>query len=106
MSIKRTAYVEIRSQSAKGSWPRQGPDTYVAVQVVPEGAVRLAVLNSQHAAMRGIKIIYCGEGYHNRTGPTSSYGKALAEAERIAEEINRENKSLPRHDFDTGKTRV
>lgn len=84
------AYVETRRQPAKGSWPRQGPDTYVAVQVVPAGESRLSVLNRKVADQRGIQIVYCGEGYGNRTGPRSALGQALVEAQRIADRINGE----------------
>jgi len=87
-SEKRTAHVEVRSMSAKGSWPHRGPDRYVAVQVVPDGVVPLKALNKYVAACRGIEIIFCGSGYYNRTGPRSSFGQALAEAEQIAKEIN------------------
>ena len=83
-----TAYVEVRSQPAKGTWPRQGPDTYVAVQVVPEGVQRLKALNHIAAAKRGIEIVHCGEGYHDRTGPRSALGVAIAEAHAIADRIN------------------
>jgi hypothetical protein len=85
---KKTAIVEIRGQHAKGTWPAQGPDTYVAVQIVPEGVEPLVVLNRRNAKLRGIEIVYCGEGYRNRTGSRSMYGRAVEEAERIAAEIN------------------
>jgi hypothetical protein len=55
---------------------------------VPTDQERLTYLNHRVAAKRGIEIIYCGEGYSNRTGPTSALGQAMAKAERIAEEIN------------------
>lgn len=86
----RTAYVEIRSQHAKGTPPRQGPNTYVAVQVVPTGATRLTYLNRSVAEKRGIEIVYCGEGYAEHTGPRSAIGQAIVEAQRIADEINEE----------------
>lgn len=85
----KKAFVEVRSQHAPGRWPNQGPDRYVAVQVVPEGVARLSVLNSAVAARRGIEIIYCGEGYSSRCATERSMlGAALAEARRIAERIN------------------
>ena len=90
-TARRTAYVEIRSQSPKGSWPAQGPDTYVAVQIVPEGETHLSVLNRHVAANRGIEIVHCGEGYRSRTGPTSMLGKAKKEATELAASINNEN---------------
>lgn len=60
------AYIEERSQHSKGTWPRSGPDRYVAVQIVPDNVEPLIILNRIVAAKRGIKIIYCGEGYSDR----------------------------------------
>ena len=88
-TTKRTAFIETRSQSAKGSFPRQGPDTYIAVQVVPEGVQPLQTLNQAAAARRGIEIIYCGEGYRTRQqSPQSMLRQALAHAQEIAAEVN------------------
>jgi len=85
----KTAYVEVRSQNAKGTWPSRGPDTYVTVQVVPEGVERLKCLNYRVAEKRGIKLIYVGEGYRERQKTArSALGAAIAEAKRIAAEIN------------------
>jgi len=84
-----TAYVEVRRQHSVGSGNGfGGPDTYFCVQVVPEGVERLKVLNHDHARRRGIELIHCGQGYSRNQGPRSSYGKARAEANRIADEIN------------------
>lgn len=82
------AVVCIRSQHARGSWPSSGPDKYVAVQVVPDGVEPLKSLDRRIAARRGIEIHRFGEGYWNRTGPTSSLGKAKTAAEAFAAEIN------------------
>lgn len=84
------AYVEIRSQHSRGSVANRfgGPDTYVAVQVVPEGAERLRVLRRDLAERRGIRIEYCGVGYREHTGPRSALGRALAEARGLADRIN------------------
>jgi hypothetical protein len=83
------AYLEVRRQPAKGTWPRQGPDTYVAVQVVPSGKTRLAVLNHKAAANRGIKLVHCGEGYSDRQATTrSALGAALERAQRLVDNIN------------------
>ena len=86
----KTAYVEIRGQHSRGSSSNQfgGPDTYVAVQVVPDGVERLKALNRKLAEQRGIEIIVVGEGYSKHDGPRSSLGKAIARAEEIADEIN------------------
>ncbi len=88
------AYVEQRSQKSVGSNLNSfgGPDTYFAVQVVPENVERLKVLNSKFASSRGIKLIYCGEGYSKNTGPRSMFGQAYAEACRIAKKINQKEK--------------
>lgn len=82
------AYVEVRSQKAKGTFPKRGPDRYVAVQSVPDGVEPLKYLNYSVATRRGIEIIYCGEGYSNRTSNRSMYGQALEKAKKIAGEIN------------------
>jgi hypothetical protein len=86
------AFVEVRSQHSKGGNNGKfgGPDTYVAVQVVPAGVAKLSSLNRKIAAKRGIKIIYCGEGYsgHDKT-ERSGLGAAKAKAKRIAADINR-----------------
>jgi len=88
---KKKAYVEVRSQSR----PKFGPDTYVAVQVVPEGAVRLKVLNYKIAKKRNIEIIHCGEGYWKSQGPGTRLGKALQRAEKLAQEINEKYSGIP-----------
>ncbi len=96
---KRTAYVEIRSQHSKKSSPNGfgGPDTYISVQVVPDGVERLKVLNKRAAKERGIELIYCGEGYSNRVATNQSMlNQARAEAERIATEINAEKSQAVR----------
>jgi len=88
------AYLETRSQPAKGSFPNQGPDTYIAVQVVPNGVEPLTVLNRNVATRRGIKIIHCGEGYRDRQQTNRSMlGAAREEAQRIVDTIN-ENSDL------------
>lgn len=92
--IMAKAYVEIRSQSPKGvgSWPRTGPDVYVAVQVVPDGVDKLTVLNKKVASKRGIDIIWCGEGYSNRCiSSNSMLNIAITKAESLAKKINLEN---------------
>lgn len=82
------AFVEKRSQKSVGRWPKCGPDTYIAVQIVPDGVERLTSLRSDIAAKRGIEIIRIGEGYSSHTGPRSSLGKAMAEAKAFAEFFN------------------
>jgi len=86
----KTAHVEIRSQKSVGDRPGQwgGPDTYVMVQVVPDGVLKLKALNSKVAGIRGIELISCGEGYSRNRGPRSTLGRALATAEATAAEIN------------------
>ncbi len=87
----KTAYVEIRSQHSRGSGSSMfgGPDTYVSVQIVPDGVARLTTLNCRNAKLRGIELIYCGEGYKDRQATIrSALGSAIVEAHRIANEIN------------------
>ncbi len=85
----KTAYVEVRSQSPQGTWPHQGPDTYVSVQVVPLGVSRLISLNHRAAKLRGIEIIHCGEGYReNQKSGRSMLSVAIAKAKEIAAKIN------------------
>ena len=82
------AIIEKRSQKASGRWPKCGPDTYIAVQLVPDGVEPLTALRRDIARKRGIEIVYCGEGYRQHTGPRSSLGLAIAEAEAIAARVN------------------
>ena len=84
----KTAYVEIRGQHSLDERWQGGPDTYVAVQIVPDGVERLKTLNRKIAERRGIEIRRIGEGYSEHRGPKSSLGKAIARAEKIAQEIN------------------
>jgi len=91
MEVTKKAVVEVRSQHSRGSSGSKwgGPDTYVAVQIIPDGVARLRYLNRSVAARRGIEIIYCGEGYQDRQKTTrSALGAALAKAHKIADEIN------------------
>lgn len=83
-----TAYLEIRSQPARGTWPRQGPDKYVAVQFVPDGVEKLVSLNRGVAAKRGIEIRIVGEGYSASTGPKSALGIAILRASKIVASHN------------------
>ena len=69
-----TAHVEVRSQHSVDSSNGQfsGPNAYVVVQGVP-------------AQSRGIRIIYCGEGYKEHQGPRSVLDQAIAKAEKMVE---------------------
>lgn len=82
------AIIEERTQRFKGRWPKRGPDCYIAVQVVPDGVEPLKVLRRDHAAKRGIEIIYVGEAYSNRRGPRSTWWMLHDEAKEIASKIN------------------
>lgn len=84
------AYLEVRSQKSKGSGLGRfgGPDTYVAVQIVPDGVEKLYALDERSARKRGIQIKYFGEGYHNHCGPRSRLGRALAEAKEFVQSYN------------------
>lgn len=85
------AIKEVRSQKSVGSSNGRfgGPDTYVAVQLVPNGVQPLRYLNRKVARQRGITIIYCGEGYSRRQKTSRSMlGAALQKAQRIVDAIN------------------
>ena len=82
------AYLEIRRQKAVGTWPRCGPDTYVAVQIVPDDVKPLKYLNSSVAEKRGIVIKYFGEGYSNRNSNKSMLGKAITKASKFVKRYN------------------
>lgn len=83
------ALVETRSQHARtGRSGYHGPDTYVAVQIVPHDVAPLRSLNRRHAVARGIVIIYCGEGYARHGGPRSQLGQALAYADLIVTAVH------------------
>ena len=87
--MKARAFVEVRRQSPSGIWPKSGPDTYVAVQIVPIGVIPLRSLSTKAAEKRGIEIKYFGEGYSSRCKTTHSMlGKALADARKFAEQFN------------------
>jgi len=92
MKPKRTARVEVRSKHSRGVGPRRfgGPDTYVAVQVVPERVEPLRRLDRKAAARRGIELIYVGEGYAKHFGPRSTLGEAIRKATEIVDRINAE----------------
>lgn len=78
--------LEVRSQKSKGSSKGfGGPDTYVAVQIVPEGVEPLRALNQDVAKKRGITIERFGEGYSRYSGPRSRLGRALAAAKEFIE---------------------
>lgn len=85
-----TAFIEVRSQTIRGTWPKCGPDCYVAVQIVPDGVPPLRTLRADVAEKRGIRVIRCGEGYSHRRGPRSRYAAAMAVAREIAAEVNGE----------------
>jgi len=85
------AIIEKRSQKPSGKWPKQGPDAYIAVQIVPDGVEPLTALRTDVAAKRGIEIVRCGEYYSKSTGPRSKYAAAMAEAQQIAANYNKGN---------------
>lgn len=83
------AFVEERSQKSRGgSSGFGGPDRYVAVQVVPDGVKPLSYLNSRVAKLRGIEIIWCGEGYsRNQSTNRSSLVQARHRANIVAASV-------------------
>lgn len=92
--MTKTAYVEIRSQHSVGSGHHTfgGPDTYVAVQVVPDDCARgrLVRLDRRAAKSRGISIKYFGEGYSAHGGQRSMLGQAMKAARDYKDAINRQ----------------
>ena len=66
-----------------------GPDTYVAVQIVPQGAIRLRSLQEHAAKKRGIIIRYFGEGYSKHRGPRSMLGRAISRAQAFIDEVHK-----------------
>lgn len=85
-------WLEERKQKSRGSSRNRfgGPDMYVAVQVVPDDEIPLIRLDAKAAERRGIKIIYCGEGYSKHQGERSMYGRALAKALAYIKEHDQE----------------
>ena len=65
-----------------------GPDTYVAVQIVPNGTAPLKSLNERAAKRRGITILRMGEGYSKNSGPRSSLGQAMAKGQTFVNDYN------------------
>ena len=89
MSTKMTAEVHVRSQHAKHNRRGfHGPDTYVAVLIIPAGAVAPKILRRDLLADRGIEMRVIGEGYDKHRSMRSSLGRAIAEAREIAAKIN------------------
>ena len=76
-------HLELRAKRSRGSGRGKfgGPDTYVAVQIVPDNVEPLYALNQKVAAKRGIKLVYFGEGYHKHSGKRSMLGQAIARAQ-------------------------
>tara|TARA_R100000808_G_scaffold930_5_gene4480 strand:- start:1028 stop:1483 length:456 start_codon:yes stop_codon:yes gene_type:complete len=84
------AHVESRYQKARtGLSGFHGPDAYVSLQIVPEGAEPLESLQAHAAKNRGIHLIYLGEGYSEYRGVRSKFGKLIRLAEAIAFLCNR-----------------
>ncbi len=79
--------LHIRRQHSRGSSANHfgGPDTYVAVTIAPNGVIVPNVLRHKVLRLRGIEILYFGEGYAKHTGPTSMLGKAIAGAKKFCE---------------------
>lgn len=89
--MTKTAYVEIRSQhSVGGANGFGGPDTYVAVQIVPDNCARgpLVCLSREVARKHKIGIKYFGEGYSKNRGSRSALGQAISAANDFATEFN------------------
>ena len=88
-----TYQIIVRGQKPKtGRSGEHGPDTYVAILTVPDGAVIPDVLNRHVLAKRGIGIDQIGEGYSRHRGPRSMLGQAIALAEEIVRARIRESR--------------
>jgi hypothetical protein len=83
-----TTQIVTRSQHSNGAGGPGtfgGPDRYMAVLVVPDGAQVPKTLNQSVLAKRGIKYIYIGEYYGEHTGPRSKYARLLECAYAVRE---------------------
>lgn len=82
-----TAHIVTRSQhSVGGSRGFGGPDHYVAIVLVPQGAEfdpDRTPLRPSFLAQRGIKVVYCGEYYGRSTGPRSRYAACMRTAQEV-----------------------
>ena len=83
-------YIVDRSQHSRGGGPGHfgGPDRYVAVVRVPDGAhfdPTRTPLNQKWMSQKGIRFTHVGEYYSRHTGPRSMYAAAMAAAKQQAE---------------------
>lgn len=84
--------IVIRSQKSVGRSSSKfgGPDSYIAVIEVPEGAIVPKVMRRSLLEARGIVIHYCGEGYSaHTTKKTSMWRVALQKAIDICDGMER-----------------
>lgn len=89
-----TALMCERSQHSRGRSASSfgGPDTYVAVQIVPFGVEPLHLLNAKVAKARGIRIIYCGDGYRrNQATNRSMLGQAWILGRKVKQAVEQTN---------------
>ena len=89
--MQNRAYVKVRSSQHAKRGRRSGftgPDTYVAVQVVPDGELALHCLDDRVARKKGILIVRFGAGCRLHDDPRSALGLALAEARAYAADVN------------------
>ena len=76
-----TYQIATRSQRARrGRGGFSGPDQYMAVLSIPDGAQVPGCLNQRVLAMRGIGIHYTGQFYSRHMGPRSAYARCWANA--------------------------
>lgn len=80
--------IHTRKQHAKkGKSGWAGPDTYVAVTVMPEGvSLPSYALRRKSIENLGGRLIFIGEGYSGHFGPKSALGRAIAKAEAFVME--------------------
>lgn len=89
MTIKVEMHERSQKSIGSGQGKFGGPDTYIAVTYTPDGKVCPKVLNHKVLTNRGIKCIYCGEGYSLHRGPRSMLGQAIAKGKRLLQEAQK-----------------
>lgn len=89
-----------RGQHSRGSSANTfgGPDTYMAVVVVPDDVEfneGRTPLNKRLLESKGIRVYHCGEFYHDHTSDRSRlYQGCLAQAEIIEDKLTQQQSAL------------
>lgn len=83
-----TYEIVTRSQRAPGGSSRfPGPDHYMAVLAIPDGATPPANLRADSLEKRGITLYRIGQYYGRSTGPRSNYAAAMRAAQDLIERL-------------------